>query len=38
MTSEQPFKIAVLDNALALLERKLEDTHLLDEVNAAEWA
>lgn len=39
MTSEQqPFKIAVTDDALALLNRKLEDTRLPDEVNGAEWA
>ncbi len=38
MTSEQPFKIAVSDDALALLKRKLDDTRLPDEVNAAEWA
>ncbi|KAH9056308.1 Alpha/Beta hydrolase protein [Lactarius vividus] len=38
MTSEQPFKIAVSDSALALLKRKLDDTRLPDEVNAAEWA
>ncbi|KAH9037746.1 alpha/beta-hydrolase [Lactarius hengduanensis] len=38
MTSEQPFKIAVSDDALALLKRKLDDTRLRDEVNAAEWA
>ncbi|KAH9169960.1 alpha/beta-hydrolase [Lactarius sanguifluus] len=38
MTSEQPFKIAVSDNALALLKRKLDDTRLPDEVNAVEWA
>ncbi|KAH9169982.1 Alpha/Beta hydrolase protein [Lactarius sanguifluus] len=38
MTSEQPFKIAVPDDALALLKRKLNDTRLPDEVNAAEWA
>ncbi|KAH9024534.1 Alpha/Beta hydrolase protein [Lactarius hengduanensis] len=38
MTSEQPFKIAVPDDALALLKRKLDDTRLPDEVNAAEWA
>ncbi|KAH9017883.1 Alpha/Beta hydrolase protein [Lactarius hengduanensis] len=38
MTSEQPFKIAVSDDALALLKRKLGDTRLPDEVNAAEWA
>ncbi|KAI9435081.1 Alpha/Beta hydrolase protein [Lactarius indigo] len=37
MTSEQPFKIAVSDDALALLKRKLDDTRLPDEVNAAEW-
>ncbi|KAH8979689.1 alpha/beta-hydrolase [Lactarius akahatsu] len=38
MTSEQPFKIVVSDDALALLKRKLDDTRLPDEVNAAEWA
>ncbi|KAH8981170.1 Alpha/Beta hydrolase protein [Lactarius akahatsu] len=38
MGSEQPFKIAVSDDALALLKRKLDDTRLPDEVNAAEWA
>ncbi|KAI9436109.1 alpha/beta-hydrolase [Lactarius psammicola] len=38
MTSEQPFKIAVPDDDLALLKRKLDDTRLPDEVNAAEWA
>ena len=38
MTSERPFKIAVSDAALALLKRKLDDTRLPDEVNAAEWA
>ncbi|KAH8983085.1 alpha/beta-hydrolase [Lactarius hatsudake] len=38
MTSEQPFKIAVSDDALALLKRKLDVTCLPDEVNAAEWA
>ncbi|KAH8990647.1 Alpha/Beta hydrolase protein [Lactarius hatsudake] len=38
MTSEQPFKIAVSDDALALLKRKLDDTRLPDEVNDAEWA
>ncbi|KAH9066051.1 Alpha/Beta hydrolase protein [Lactarius deliciosus] len=37
MTSEQPFIIAVSDDALALLKRKLDDTRLPDEVNAAEW-
>ncbi|KAH9056306.1 Alpha/Beta hydrolase protein [Lactarius vividus] len=38
MTSEQSFKIAVPDDALALLKRKLDDTRLPDEVSAAEWA
>ncbi|KAH9037750.1 alpha/beta-hydrolase [Lactarius hengduanensis] len=38
LPSEQPFKIAVPDDALALLKRKLDDTRLPDEVNAAEWA
>ena len=37
MTVEQPFQISVPDDALALLKRKLEDTRLPDEVNAAEW-
>ena len=32
------FKITVSDDALALLNRKLKDTRLPDEVNAAEWA
>ena len=38
MTSEQPFQIAVSDDALALLKRKLDDTRFPDEVNDAEWA
>ncbi|KAI9435116.1 alpha/beta-hydrolase [Lactarius indigo] len=38
MTSEQPFKIAVPDDALALLKRKLDDARFPDEINAAEWA
>ncbi|KAH9169976.1 Alpha/Beta hydrolase protein [Lactarius sanguifluus] len=38
MTSEQPFKIDVPDDTLALLKRKLDDTRLPDEVNAAGWA
>ncbi|KAI9436110.1 Alpha/Beta hydrolase protein [Lactarius psammicola] len=38
MASEQPFKIAVSDDDLALLKRKLDDTRLPDEVKAAEWA
>ncbi|KAH9169963.1 alpha beta-hydrolase [Lactarius sanguifluus] len=38
MTSEEPFKIAVSDDALALLKRKLDDTRLPDEINGAEWA
>ncbi|KAH9056307.1 Alpha/Beta hydrolase protein [Lactarius vividus] len=38
MSVEQSFKISVPDDALALLSRKLEDTRLPDEVNAAEWA
>ncbi|KAH9037751.1 alpha/beta-hydrolase [Lactarius hengduanensis] len=38
MTSEQPFKIAVSDDSLTLLKRKLDDTRLPDEVNAAGWA
>ncbi|KAH8990651.1 Alpha/Beta hydrolase protein [Lactarius hatsudake] len=38
MNSEQPFKIAVSDDALALLKRKLKDIRLPDEVNTTEWA
>ncbi|KAI9436107.1 alpha/beta-hydrolase [Lactarius psammicola] len=38
MNDEEPFKITVPDDALALLNRKLDDTRLPDEVNAAEWA
>ncbi|KAH8981187.1 alpha/beta-hydrolase [Lactarius akahatsu] len=38
MTSEQPFKIAVSDDALTLLKRKLDDTRLPDEVGATGWA
>ncbi|KAH9018195.1 alpha/beta-hydrolase [Lactarius deliciosus] len=38
MASEEPFKIAVSDDDLALLKRKLDDTRLPDEINAAEWA
>jgi pimeloyl-ACP methyl ester carboxylesterase len=38
MSAEQPFKISVPDDVLALLKRKLDDTRLPDEVNAAEWA
>ena len=37
MSVEQPFQISVSDDALALLKRKLEDTRLPDEINAAEW-
>ncbi|KAH9056311.1 alpha/beta-hydrolase [Lactarius vividus] len=38
MTSEQPFDIAVSDDAFALLKPKLDDTRLPDEVNATECA
>ena len=38
ITSEQPFKIALTEGTLALLKRKLDDTRLPDEVNAADWA
>ena len=37
MASEQPFKISVPDDAIALLKRKLDDTRFPDEINAAEW-
>jgi len=35
---EQPFQIAVSDEALSLLKRKLDDTRFPDEINDAEWA
>lgn len=38
MTSEQPLKIAVTEDALAPPKRKLDYTRLPDEANAAEWA
>ena len=37
MTPEQPFKLAVPYDKLALINRKLEDTRLPDEVNGAKW-
>ena len=37
MTHEQPFKITVPDDEIALLNRKLEDTRLPDEINGAKW-
>ena len=37
MSVEEPFKISVTDDALALLKRKLDDTRLPDEVNGAGW-
>ena len=36
--SEQPFQIAVSEDALSLLKRKLDDTRFPDEINDAEWA
>ena len=36
MTFEQPLKMAATEDTLALLKRKLDDTHPPDEVNAAE--
>ena len=38
MSGEQPFKISVPDDDIALLKRKLDDTRLPDEVKSAEWA
>jgi hypothetical protein len=38
MAPEQPFEIAVSDDELELLNRKLEDSRLPDEVNGAKWA
>jgi len=38
MAPEQPFEIAVSDDELALLNRKLEDSRLPDEVNGNKWA
>ncbi|KAI0259497.1 alpha/beta-hydrolase [Gloeopeniophorella convolvens] len=35
--SEQPFQIAVPDDALALLKRKLDDARFPDEVDEAAW-
>jgi hypothetical protein len=37
MSVEQPFKISVTDDELALLQRKLDDARLPDEVNGAKW-
>ncbi|KAI0259498.1 alpha/beta-hydrolase [Gloeopeniophorella convolvens] len=37
MPEETPFKIAVPDDALSLLQRKLADTRLPDEVEGAGW-
>lgn len=36
MSVDQRFTISVLDDALALLNRKLDDTRLPDEINATE--
>lgn len=38
MTFEQPLKMAATEDTLALLKRKLDDTHPPEEVNAAESA
>ncbi|KAI0259501.1 Alpha/Beta hydrolase protein [Gloeopeniophorella convolvens] len=38
MANEKPFRIAVPDDALALLQRKLADTRFPDEVEDANWA
>jgi hypothetical protein len=37
-SEEQPFQIAVSEEALSLLKRKLDDTRFPDEINDAEWA
>jgi pimeloyl-ACP methyl ester carboxylesterase len=38
MASEQPFQIAIPEEGLALLKRKLEDARFPDEINEADWA
>jgi hypothetical protein len=36
--NEQPFQVAVSEDALSLLKRKLDDTRFPDEINDADWA
>jgi hypothetical protein len=38
MANEQPFQIAVAEEELSLLKRKLDDTRFPDEINDADWA
>ena len=38
VNEEQPFQIAITEEALSLLKRKLDDTRFPDEINDAEWA
>ena len=38
MANEQPFQIAIAEEELSLLKRKLDDTRWPDEVNDADWA
>src|SRR5712691_7460352 len=38
MANEQPFQIAVVDETLSVLRRKLNDTRFPDEVSDADWA
>ncbi|KAH9979713.1 alpha/beta-hydrolase [Russula compacta] len=35
--TEQPFQIAIAEEALSLLKRKLDDTRFPDEINDADW-
>ena len=37
MANEQPFQIAVAEEELSLLKRKLDDTRFPDQVNDADW-
>jgi len=38
MANEQPFQIAIAEEELSLLKRKLDDTRFPDEVDDADWA
>jgi len=37
MRNEQPFQISIPEEALSLLQRKLDDTRLPDEIDGADW-
>jgi len=37
MTNEKPFQISIQEKALSLLQRKLDDTRLPDEIDGADW-